>query len=458
MTQAQMASELRVSPSYVNLIERNQRPVSAQLLLRFAQSFDVELADLAGEDDDKRRERLKAVFDDPLFQESDITREDIIELSEGNPVLADAIVTLYGAFQDRAASDTRSEAAPASEPVSSDHAGEIVRFASDYMEAHGHLFPELEAAAETLDTELRAEGGNLFDAVRERLRMRHGTDVRILPADVMTGFSRRYDRHRRRILISEVLTPANRVFQALFQLAILEQDEAIAKRLDAADAPNTPARRMLRSSLANTFAASVMMPLGPFTKHAPELGYDIELLAKRYGASFEQVCHRLLSLRENGRSRSGFFLFRTDRAGNISKRLGASEFAFLRDGGQCPRWNVFEAFHTPRRITTQFVKLPDNSVYFTAARVVKRVTGPYGGNEDHELVLVLGRRAEDANALAYAGEFDLEKEAARATPIGPNCHICERVDCVQRAYPPAQKRLVVDESRRPTAPYAFAMD
>ena len=34
LTQAQMAADLEISPSYVNLIERNQRPVSADPAFR----------------------------------------------------------------------------------------------------------------------------------------------------------------------------------------------------------------------------------------------------------------------------------------------------------------------------------------------------------------------------------------------------------------------------------------
>ena len=38
LNQSQMAEELGVSPSYLNHLERNQRPLSAQMLLRFAQT------------------------------------------------------------------------------------------------------------------------------------------------------------------------------------------------------------------------------------------------------------------------------------------------------------------------------------------------------------------------------------------------------------------------------------
>ena len=46
LTQTAMAADLGVSPSSLNHIERNQRPVSAQLLLRLADTYDVDLRTL----------------------------------------------------------------------------------------------------------------------------------------------------------------------------------------------------------------------------------------------------------------------------------------------------------------------------------------------------------------------------------------------------------------------------
>ena len=47
LTQATMAEALGVSPSYLNLVERNQRPVSATLLLRMAETYDFDPRKLA---------------------------------------------------------------------------------------------------------------------------------------------------------------------------------------------------------------------------------------------------------------------------------------------------------------------------------------------------------------------------------------------------------------------------
>ena len=42
LTQTAMAEGLGISPSYLNLIERNQRPLTVQLILRLASVYKVE--------------------------------------------------------------------------------------------------------------------------------------------------------------------------------------------------------------------------------------------------------------------------------------------------------------------------------------------------------------------------------------------------------------------------------
>ncbi len=50
VTQTRMADDLGVSVSYLNLIERNQRPLTAAFLLKLAQAYDLDLRQLTGDD------------------------------------------------------------------------------------------------------------------------------------------------------------------------------------------------------------------------------------------------------------------------------------------------------------------------------------------------------------------------------------------------------------------------
>src|SRR5580692_11391439 len=74
LSQTQMAEGLEISPSYINLIERNQRPVTAQLLLRLAETYDLDLRDLATADEDRFFAELNEVFSDPLFRGLDMPK------------------------------------------------------------------------------------------------------------------------------------------------------------------------------------------------------------------------------------------------------------------------------------------------------------------------------------------------------------------------------------------------
>ena len=101
MTQTQMAAELGLSPSYLNLIESNQRPVTVRVLLKLAERFQVELSTLAPEDDERLSTHLLEVFSDPLFDGADVKTTDVRDLVAGLPAVAHAIVDLYEAFRRR---------------------------------------------------------------------------------------------------------------------------------------------------------------------------------------------------------------------------------------------------------------------------------------------------------------------------------------------------------------------
>ena len=47
LTQARMAEDLGISASYLNLIERNQRAMSAKVLLRMASTYDFDIAEFS---------------------------------------------------------------------------------------------------------------------------------------------------------------------------------------------------------------------------------------------------------------------------------------------------------------------------------------------------------------------------------------------------------------------------
>jgi XRE family transcriptional regulator, fatty acid utilization regulator len=323
----------------------------------------------------------------------------------------------------------------------------------DLIEANRNYFPEIEQAAEMLRDEINVASQDLFAALSTRLREKHSASVRIMPVDVMRETLRRWDRHRRQILISELVDQPGRVFQLAFQLGIAEQGPLFDSIVSRAGALDDTSRRLYRITLANYFAAAAMMPYQPFHAAAESLGYDVHVLGQRFNASFEQVCHRLTTLQRPTARGVPFFMLRVDNAGNVSKRFSSGTFPFSKFGGTCPLWNVHSTFDTPDRLLRQIVELPDGSKYFSIAQMVRRPVAPHPQPQPR-FAIGLGCELRHASRLVYAGGFDLEN--SQGTPIGVNCRLCEREDCSQRAEPPLTRSLILDENTRRLSSFSFS--
>ena len=100
LSQAGMAAELGISASYLNLMERNQRPVTAQVLIRLAEAFNVDPRAFAREEEARLQSELDEVFADPLFRALPVARDEVRELADIAPSVADAVQRLYAAYRD----------------------------------------------------------------------------------------------------------------------------------------------------------------------------------------------------------------------------------------------------------------------------------------------------------------------------------------------------------------------
>ena len=454
LTQARMADDLGISTSYLNLIERNQRPLTAQTLLKLADAYEIDLKEFSGSGEARAMTQLQEVFRDPLF-DNRISDAEIKDMAAASPAAAEAINQLFHAWRE--AGDNASELA---EQLAGDGGGlsrDVLRSpveeVRDFLTRHGNHYPELEEAAESLHDRAALVRESMFAGLSGHLTGALQVGVNVVPVDVMPDTLRRYDRHRRRVLLSEVLTESGRVFQLAVEICLLECRDILDRMIDDGGFGTDVARRLARAHLANYYAAAVMMPYDRMLAAAESLRYDIDLIARRFGASFKQVCHRLTTMQRPGSKGIPFFLIRIDAAGNVSKRFSAGTFQFARLGGACPRWNVHRAFQIPGRIFTQVVRMPGGETYFSISRSVER-SGAAGTAADRLLALGLGFDIAHARRVVYADGCDPANEGA-VTPIGINCRLCERPDCSERALPPINRKLIVDEHRRDTTPFTF---
>ena len=262
------------------------------------------------------------------------------------------------------------------------------------------------------------------------------------------GRLRRFDFHARKLMLSDRLEASARLFQTAAALGNLERGDALDAAAAAAGELSGDASALYRASLENYLAAALLMPYGAFFEAAEKQRYDIEALSRRFGASFEQVCHRLTTLNRPGARGVAFFLIRIDQIGNVTKRFGGGVMAFARSGGDCARWRLSEAFRAPERLHVQGLELTDGARVVSIAKAVSRPL-PEGGAALS--AVAVGCSAEDAARTVY-------DPSPAFTPAGLSCRLCERSDCAQRAFPPLHGRLRSAPHERGAAPFAFGAD
>ncbi len=453
LTQAEMATRLSISASYLNLIENNHRPVTVDLLLRLGQSFDVDLQSFAEDDAGRLVADLNEVFSDPLFAQIDVKRHDLSDLAGSVPTAAQAMITLYRAYREARenlallSAQGDGGAAPVDSPRT------MVEEVRDFFERETNYFPDLETAAEEVWQAGKLDPAHLWRGLTEFLERELNIRVKTMPIEVMGTVRRRYDRHGRRLLISEMLPMPSRTFHLAVQIGLIRYHGLIDKLTEQAGFVLPEAADLARLGLANHFAAAVLMPYDRFYRAATAVRYDIDVLERRFEATFEQVCHRLTTLQRPGAKGIPFFMIRIDNAGNVSKRFSATGLHFARFGGACPRWNVHDAFSSPSQIHIQVSEMTDGARYFSVARTVSKPGAGYH-QPGQTFAVALGCELSYAAQLIYADGVDLQNDDI-AVPIGLQCRLCERRDCVQRAFPPANHPLTLDESVRGASPYHF---
>ena len=440
LNQTRMAEELGVSPSYLNHLERNQRPLTAQMLLRLASTYDIDMRDFVAGANEAAASDLHEIFADGLVRDIGIPRHEIMEVAENYPSVAEAVTRLYRALTDLRRMPERMEQLGA---VPSRMASPL-DWLREYLDARHNHFVELDVQAEQLSHELGQGPEALREGMLRRLDQGFGISVRVVPEDVLSGTLRHYDFHRRRLMLSERLPAPSRLFAIAYQLALHGMGEAIAEAVARAGPPDAEAAVLAKVAFANYAAAAILMPYARFAEAAEASRHDLDLLVARFGVSYEQAAHRLTTLGRQGARGIPFFLLKLDPAGNVSKRFAGEAMPIARFGGGCPRWGIQRAFRLPGETIAALVEAPDGARYLTLARAIPRVSGA------GLVAIVLGCEAKHAARIGTADAL-----GDTAIPIGPACHLCERPDCPERALPPVTRALDLNQYQRPVAPYPF---
>jgi hypothetical protein len=494
MTQNALAKAAGISASYLNLIEHNRRSIGGGLLMRIAEALEIHPHNLSGSEESRLLSDLSEAASDPVFRTTPVESRDFPAMIAAAPGIITAFLSLYRAYRsgldeidalsERLSHDpflteashsiltritsirtvaeifddyddlspeqrTRFNATLVRESQRlAESATEIFNFlesgeagrpaaspaeeVDDLLYDNANYFPTLEEHASALRPVIDPDGGLYLTDLINYLEHTHKTRIDRLASEEFKTSGYQWDAKNNVLRISRALPITSTRFQAARTICRLEAPEPIADILDRAQISSTGARARATEALISYWAAALLFPYDQFLDDAKTLRHDIELLQQRYSASWEQICHRLTTLRRPGAEGIPFHLLRTDIAGNISKRFSASGLQLPRYGGACPRWVVHEAHTTPERVNPQFVRLPDNSEYLFVARALRSGAGGYGVPKSVHSVMI-GCDTAFSSDVVYGDRLSLDR-ADSAVPVGISCRQCPRNDCGQRAF------------------------
>jgi len=443
LTQKDFAAKLGVSLPYLNQMENNNRPLSTTVVLALAQEFGFDVTELGQGDAERLVTDMREALADPVFADGAPPLADLRLTASNAPALARAFLELHSAYRqthERLASldEALGREGAQLQPSPWEEVRDFFHYCDNYIDA-------VDRAAEHF-AQLLGDEGDIRAAAIRRLANK-GVTVRFAEDAAL----RQFDSDTGTLTLSRLAPPETQTFQLLLQVALLRQNALLEATLDLARFQSDAARAIAKIGLANYFAGAAMMPYRAFLEAATRTRHDLERLAVQFGASIEQVAHRLSTLQRPGAKGVPFFFVRVDQAGTITKRHSATRLQFARFGGACPLWNVHRAFENPGQFLRQLAETPDGVRYISLARDVSKPAGHFGAPV-RRYAIALGCEVRHAGALVYADGLDLARAGA-FEPIGISCRICERVSCHQRSVPPLERKLRIAPDRRGVLPY-----
>ena len=442
LTQTAMAEELGISPSYLNLVERNQRPLTVQLLLKLAATYEINLEELQSESSGSHA-ALKEVFADPLLVDELPGNQELVEVAEAAPNAASGIVKLYKAYRESQArlSDLKDILAREGHDTTLSAARLPADEVREKFEGRPNHFEAIEEQAALLSKSLEP-GSERLGSLKQWLRKEHNIAVRLLPVHAMPLWRRRFDRHSMRLFLSERLSPFDQMREVAMEACLLFMSDVIEEELVKLELSGEEATRIARFELARYAAHALIMPYKEFFQAVHHAQYDIDILRSRFGVSFEQVANRLTMLQKTGEHGLPFFMLEIDHAGNRFRSAGSQGFPKIRFGGDCPKLSVHVAFSQPGQVLAEHVEMPDGTVFLVIARTLE---GPLGAFDERvrRTAVLLGCEAQHAAQTIYGQS--LAGRNIAPTEIGQACRMCERQGCLSRAEPPLTRPSGLDE-------------
>lgn len=304
----------------------------------------------------------------------------------------------------------------------------------DLIIAENNYFPALEAAGSRLRAEIEAAGPFGEATLAQQLAKRFGVRIERGARHELDGVQfagqHHYDPGARSMWFRNTTFAATRQFQLARLYAELAVPDVLGQAVEAHALSTPAARRLGYRALGSYLAGAVVLPYAAFLADAEAARYDLDLLRQQYGASFEQVAQRLVSLRRPGAEGVPFGFLRSDPAGRLTKHFPLPGLLLPNSGHACPLWAIYAAFRTPDVTVRQTVRFSDGSRYLFIARSLGKRAASFSETSIYSSVMIACDILH-ADRTVYGTGLDLGQPLADV-PVGPSCRLCTRRDCPSR--------------------------
>lgn len=496
IAQADLAARLGISASYLNLIESDKRNIGGALLKQIASQLGVAVDLFDGAAERRLVNDVAELTGKPVLGPLRLDPASAGDFVSQHPQWADALVMLHRAYHDRnetvaALSDRLNQNPFLSDAIHlmlsnvaairssseilenipelelsqqqrflsiiaseskrlSDVAQALAAFfdpahsstrsvtpieeVDDYIQEQENYFPLLEQAADDIRDAIGLEPGRVESAMIDYLQRHYSVRVAFESAFDAQGHAR-FSAEQQTLTILDTAPPATRRFELARAAAQLYCGKLINAEVLSSPLLSTPAARTrAERALFAYVAGAILLPYDAFLQAAVAARYDIDYLCHKFDASFEQVCHRLVTLRKPGMEGIRFGFMRSNPAGHVTKRFPLPYMPLPRHGHACSLWAVYRAYQTPGIMVRQLVEFPTGRRYFFLARAVEKPLHVFSANK-HLMSIMLVCQSLHADNIVYGDGMNLSPSAP-AIPVGQTCRLCVRQNCASREEDP----------------------
>ncbi len=443
ITQADLARQIEISASYLNLIEHNKRDIGGTLLRKVANALDLPLDQLDGAADRRLLETLEEIAQNPEMLALGVEEKHIGELIGRFPGWARGILAL--SHSEHQATNT---AQVLSDRLNHDP------FLGETVHKMLTRIASLNSASEIIDQypdidniprdrfyaimhEESQQLCKLGDALASYFDNAAWARRTLTPLDEIDALFDSRQNHfaeiESRVEALHSKLPegtATSRFKAARALVEKRLDKVVSKIVSSEAQLETDLARARTHEILFRYAVSaVLVPLEALKQRAPELQYDLEMLSDDFGVDFQLIGERLSALpADEGQPRFGFY--QANASGNITLARNLPGLVVPRYGSSCPLWILYRAQQAPHAVLRQHVQLPSGEGFVFVARAAS--TGAIGfGQARHYLTDMCVFSDHDAQHTVYAPDRTTAFE-----PVGLSCRTCPRRNCKHRIIDP----------------------